>query len=581
MRPVLLVIIALLLFPCADDMAFAGDIPARSAIVHVTVFPSGAQIVRQADIDLEAGDHVVVIKDLPGRLVGGSLRVEGEGEHSFEIGSVDMRSIFVDRPANGDAPDKSERERLEKQIERLGDESALLSSRIRAAETQRRLMEHLADLPGRTAIPPVERPAGAPGVAAMSAEDWGRIFDLMGTRMAMADDLILKYRQQRRQKNREIKRLKKRLALQPAKKERQTEIRVAIAAGAAMKARLKIKYQVREASWRPFYDARLTTGKKAGAARLRLVRRAAIRQKSGEDWKNVSLSLSTTRPQQGAQAPVLLPERLDLLVPPPLSGYVRGMARDNMPNAKGAGPAMEEEAMELARPAPMLKKRQGRSLQAHERKAGIRQYAFQAVFDIRGATTVLQTGNEKKVAISSDEIKPALLIRAVPKLDKTAYVHARFTHASGAVPLLPGAVALYRDGTFTGNGHLPLVNAGEEQELGFGADDAVRVTRAEIRRSKGKTGVFSKSKTDERRYVIRVKNLHAVPVNMEIIDQIPYSVNEKILVSLLPGTTRPSHQNLKDKRGILSWNFKLDAGGEKKINLEYTISWPADRELSR
>ena len=131
--------------------------------------------------------------------------------------------------------------------------------------------------------------------------------------MAVADDLILKYRKEQRVKAKDIAKLKKRLSEQPPKKERQMEVRVAVHADAAMSGSLKLKYQVREASWRPFYDARLTTGQKGTKPTLSLMRRAGIRQWSGEDWSNVKLSLSTTSPQKGAQAPVLRPKRLDLV----------------------------------------------------------------------------------------------------------------------------------------------------------------------------------------------------------------------------------------------------------------------------
>ena len=154
--------------------------------------------------------------------------MEGQGGKLFEIGAVDSKRILVDVPTADGVLDKTERQKLEKQIEQLSDESALLGARIKAAETQRRLIERLSDLPGQSPIRPVEG-QGAANAALYSAENWGRIFDLIGSRLAIADDRILKYRQERREKNKEISKLKKRLAQQPAKKERQMEVRVAIA----------------------------------------------------------------------------------------------------------------------------------------------------------------------------------------------------------------------------------------------------------------------------------------------------------------------------------------------------------------
>jgi uncharacterized protein (TIGR02231 family) len=582
MRSLLSRAVIVLLVTVSCTTAYAKDIVVKSTVSKVTVFPSGAQIVRDVKIDLLAGDQTVIVQGMPERLITSSLRVEGTGGKSFEIGAVDSKRILVDVVGKDGVLDKTERARLEKEIERIGDESAVLLARIKAAETQRRLIERLSELPGKSPVRGDNRDGERSDAALFSVDNWEKIFDLIGTRMAVADDLILKYRQERREKTRQINKLKKRLAQQPAKKERQMEVRVAIASNEAMKAGLRIKYQVREASWRPFYDARLSTGEKGAKPRMVLTRRAAIRQWSGEDWKNVKLSLSTTSPQKGAQAPVLRPKRLDLAPPMLPKGAAKPSANYYADKVGGLLRSEMDDEMMAAPAAPMvaraLKKRRVRAV---ERRAVVRQYAFQAVFDIPGIITVLPTGDEKKVAISGDSIEPALTIKTVPKLNSTAFLYAKFTHDKKATPLLPGAVALYRDGTFTGNGFLPLVNAGEEHALGFGADDAVKVTRDEIKRTKGKSGVFTTSKVDERRYQIKIINRHSTPVNIEVADQIPYSVNEKVVVRLLPTSTRPSRQNIKEKRGILAWDFKLEAGGEKLIKLDYSITWPANQTLSR
>ena len=74
-------------------------------------------------------------------------------------------------------------------------------------------------------------------------------------------------------------------------------------AGGALDADIVIRYQVTNASWTPFYDARLATGTKAQAPKLQLVRRACIQQRTGEIWDNVALALSTARPAAGTAAP--------------------------------------------------------------------------------------------------------------------------------------------------------------------------------------------------------------------------------------------------------------------------------------
>ena len=82
-------------------------------------------------------------------------------------------------------------------------------------------------------------------------------------------------------------------------------------AGAALESEMTIRYQVAEAAWTPFYDARLATGTKAAVSKITITRRATIQQRTAEPWEGVTLSLSTTRPSAGATAPDLRPITVD------------------------------------------------------------------------------------------------------------------------------------------------------------------------------------------------------------------------------------------------------------------------------
>ncbi len=83
----------------------------------------------------------------------------------------------------------------------------------------------------------------------------------------------------------------------------QTEVRVHVIAQSPLDADLSIRYQVPDAHWTPLYDARLRTGSKTEPPKLSLDRRAAITQRSGENWDGVALELSTARPSDGSSAP--------------------------------------------------------------------------------------------------------------------------------------------------------------------------------------------------------------------------------------------------------------------------------------
>ncbi len=215
-----------------------------------------------------------------------------------------------------------------------------------------------------------------------------------------------------REVDRRIKDLQGKLASLAPTQDRRIEVKVFVAAGEALEADMVIRYQVRNASWTPFYDARLSIGTKAEAARLQLIRRASIRQNTGEAWDNVALSLSTARPTAGTAAPTLLPLIIDYEAdrPPPCGA---GIAPDRVDGGEREG-----DATVHSRAAPGDKEETTGGAHedvATEKHAKVEVQAFQAVYGIPGRVTVPATGETKRVQIDEMKLDPTLIVRAVPE----------------------------------------------------------------------------------------------------------------------------------------------------------------------
>jgi uncharacterized protein (TIGR02231 family) len=379
-----------------------------------------------------------------------------------------------------------------------------------------------------------------------------------------------------RETDRQIADLTRKLTtLAPAQEER-TEVKVFVSAGVPLDAELTIRYQVQTASWTPFYDARLSTGTRDEPAKLQLIRRASIQQKTGESWNDVQLALSTARPGAGSAAPVLRPITVDYMPdaeprPPaePRSGVSRGMGYATTP--------MQELNLNDDERRTVDQSKQTTEVSAGEVRARVEMQVFQAVYAIAGRVAVPSTGETKRVQIDDLALDPTLTVRTVPKAEQKAYLYAKLTTARGT-PLLPGAVALFRDGTFVGNGRLPLLAPGEEHELGFGVDDLVRVRHAVVEDKRGETGLISTSKTDVRNYRITVKNLHQRPIQLSVLDQIPVAQNDAIKIEL-QGRTAPTRRDVEDKRGVLAWDMALTPDEEKAVEFGYRVSWPGAKRV--
>ncbi len=520
---------------------WAADVETTSTVDAVTVYPDGASVTRVITVDVAAGDSTLVAKDFPLGLDVSSLRVEGSAAGRLVIGAIDAKPPRTAPPVN--LPE------IDRRIEALRDQRVNLEDAIASATARRKFAERFAEV----------SPAGLgeKGEARPVAE-WRAAFAAVGEEIAVADAAIREAERKQRDVDREIARLEADRASKPPSK---LEVRIDLAANAPTQATFKVTYAVRHARWVPLYDARLDTGAKDRKPAIELVRRAEILQTTGEDWSDVSLSVSTVRTSRGGNAPDLSP--LIVQYPPALPPPRLSAMDTARPRALAAAPAAPE-AMEK---------------RAEEQQATIEVSAFQTAFRVPGRVSVGTNEGSKSLRISTAMIAPDLAIRAAPVLDPTAFLEASFTQSEDA-PLLPGKVSIYRDGMFVGAARMAAAGKDEQVRLGFGADDKVKVERAVVKRNEGSAGlIVTTAKTDERAFKTSIRNGHDFPVKIAITDQLPVSENEDILVEMLPSTTPPTATNVRDKRGVLEWAFEAKPGEVKDVNFAWRVRWPKDKSV--
>ena len=529
--------------------SWAADVDTTSAIDTVTVYPDGATVTRVIALDLASGDSTLVARDFPLSLDPSSIRVEGEAGAKLTIGTIDARPPRAAPPVN--LPE------LDKRIEALKDQRADLQGAIDSAAARRKFAQHFAEA----------SPAGLgdKGEARPIAE-WRAAFTAVAEEIATADTAIRDAARKQREIDRQIAQLEAERSAKPPSK---LEVRIDVASAAATKATLRVTYAVRNARWLPLYDARLDTGAKDRKPQLELVRRAEVTQSTGEDWSNVTLGVSTVRIGRGGSAPEL-------------GSLVAQYPQVPKPMALGA-------ASEAARPAPMTRQAQSPAMakvvDAVERERADEQQAvaeigdFQATFKIPGRVSLGAAEGAKSLKIASVTMPADLAVRAAPVMDPTAFLEASFKQTDDTT-LLPGKVAIYRDGVFVGRGKLSASAKDDIVRLGFGADDKVKIERAVLKRNEGSAGlIVTTSKTDERSFKTTIRNGHDFPIRVAIEDQLPVSENEDIAVEMLPSTTPPTASNIRDKRGVLEWSFEAKPGEVKDINFAWRVRWPKDKSM--
>ena len=523
----------------------AAEIDAQSAIDAVTVYPDAAVVTRVASLDLPAGDSVLAFKDLPLALDPASLRVAGSGEAKIAIGAVDANV----EPAAA----KPAQHAIEARLASLKDERQALRAKIDALKAK-----HDMILAYSKASPEKLTLDSKP----LDISQWSAAWDVVANGLAKVDDELRPAEAKASALDDEIKALEAERQRPPAAPARRAAS-IALSAAAPTRATITLSYRIAGAGWIAAYDATLDT---TGAKTVSLARRALLSQHTGEDWSNVALTVSTARVARAVNAPDVRPVKIDFWQPPVVYAPESAARAPAPPQAAAALQPKSEAAM--AKPAAP----------AEETVAQGEASAYSAEFKIPGRVSLAADGAQKSFLLARVDAPTSILLKAAPGLDQTAYVEAHLTNA-GDAPLLAGEVALHRDDMFVGRARLGFVAPGDGFDLGFGADDKVKVTRAPVNRKENEPTWYNQTKIETREFKTTVKNLHDFPVKAQVVDETPYSENAAITAELLPQTTPPTEKQVDDKRGVMSWTLDLQPGESKDIRLAYRMKWPADRDI--
>ena len=531
----------------AGSPTLAAQIEAKSRISNVIVYPDSARIARVLEVELPAGATSVVLRGLPLNLDPASLRVEGEGSTPFSIGSAQTRVA----PADPKAMPESAARRLRD----LQTQAETIKTRLAALEGRRGMIQRFADA----------GPDKLGGTGGLDVAKWTEAIEAIGREFAKVGEDIRVANAEQAGVLEQIRALEASnrgpSGAQPAR-----DVIVDVEAPAASKASITVTYQVRGAYWRPAYDVKLTTDKGA-KAQMELVRRALVRQRTGEDWTDAAIAVSTSRPGRGVKAPDVFTERLAFFDP-------QLYARDRAKEAGVRDSAARAQVMAAA-PAPAAPV----AMRAEEREAVLEAGDYEAVFRIPGRIDLASDGSERSLRIGTRQITADLSVRAAPAFDPTAYLEASFVNTDEA-PILPGELSIQRNGVFVGRGQLDMVAPGAATRIGLGADERVKIERKPVSRKENEPTWFGQTKQEVREFRTTVQNLHPFPIKTFIVDRIPISENTAITIEQLAATTAPNDKTVEGRRGVLGWTFDIAPNETKEIRLAYRMRWPADRDVT-
>ncbi len=253
----------------------------KSKIKKVTLFFNGAQITREATISLPKGKHLIVAGRLPAELNPQSIQIESNQQG--KILSVKHSLIYSDGKNKTITACKN---KIKQQTIKVKE----LKNKIDVYTIEEKILLDNSNFNNKT--------AGTTISEIKEASAFYRI-KLNEIRQKKLDLTI---------QTDSIKEVIRNLYVALNKKvseENKTfsKISFIVDCKAPVKEDFKISYFVASAGWAPLYDFRVTGIDKP----LNIVYNAAIFQSTGEDWKNVKLTLSSNNPSLSNIKPELKP----------------------------------------------------------------------------------------------------------------------------------------------------------------------------------------------------------------------------------------------------------------------------------
>lgn len=534
-----------------------------AAITQVTVYADRAEVVRTFKGRLEAGEQTLVFDRLPGATRLDQLRVEGRGAFTL----VDIRPETVQTKEVANEQVRALQDALKAQDLR---QQALNQTEARLTFQKSALDKMLARLTtaGKESANPEMDPL-----------KWAAFLDFQDKQLAEVDRQLLSLQADREAVRAEVDRLNRELgALRGNERRSRLLAKVNLDVRQAGEVEVNLSYLVRGPSWSPSYDMRADTKAKT----LEVTYRAEVRQATGEDWRGVSLRLSTAQPGLAGREPKMDPWFLTKAEAVAFAGTVTGGLAVNgradnrfqmfnevqlMGNGmatsavNGGGTLKRMEAMD-------------------ERRASVQAGGTAATFVIDRKSDILADNKPAQVTVMRESFPAYFRHTCVPKLSPFVYLKTKAVNKTGFT-FLPGPTAVFLDGAFVAQANLDLVPSGQDFWTYLGVDQGVSVERKVLARREETTGVFGK-KTLRTVFdqVFKLKNGKATDIELVLWDQVPASNHEDIKVVFEEPRYEKDTDDLKlNESKFLEWRLPLKAGAKQDLPFRFAVERPEDIQV--
>ncbi|MFA5038232.1 MAG: mucoidy inhibitor MuiA family protein [Candidatus Omnitrophota bacterium] len=529
------------------SVAFAADM--NSKISSVVVYSGSALITRSGTVDLPAGSHQVVFSDIIPEIDENSLKVSGQGSAGTKILGAGVRREFL-QEASGERARE-----LEARILSVRDELRTVRDAKNVAAHKRQLLDSLlsfsrGQMPEDmvTKMPQAKELNELLGFLDISFKDYYGALAALDVK--------------ERELNRKLEVLQREWNQVAGSPRMKRSIVVEVETASSGPVVLQASYLVSAATWTPVYEARASFEK----SQVELIGFGVVRQTTGEDWKDVEMTLSTAKPSVSGR----MPELSSWILKP----YEQPVTSTRRMKFAGQGRGLDAEPpMALEMKSELS---EDKLQEAVVDTAAVQEKGISVIYKISRKVTIKSDGSQERLGVLSQNLPAKFKYSAFPKASVFAYLKASVTNDKN-LQLLPGRMNVFLEGDFVGVSSLSAIAPGEEFDLSLGIDENVKIKKEEISRKIDDILLGSIPSPDRKVTIVfkvTAENYKGKEILFELFDAMPVSQDERIRSRVERLSPDPKDKDYKDKKGVWRWEFSLAPSAKKEISYTVVIEYP-------
>lgn len=541
------VLFCLLVLPL--NCLFAAEIETESRITEVTVYPDSVLINRIANVKLSPGAHKVIFPNIIPEIDENSLRVSAQEAPEVKLFGAQVKKEFLE-----EVP--SERiKHLQDEIRKLEDEAKKLENDKKILADKKNFLDSIR-LFSKEQIPK-DLVTKTP-----TAQELDSTFKFLDTKLKENYGQVIETELKVRETQKKIEVLRRELSqVAGPQKKLKRSIVLDLETLRATTFNLKISYLVRGASWQPLYDARADFEK----SEVEMVSYGIVRQKTGEDWQDVEISLSTAKPAIGGRMPYVSPWFLRPYQPRPMEKLAGGKVTLDI--------ARQQETI-----APSIAEQE---LKEEDKYAAVEEKGIAVVYKLPKKANIKSDASEHNLPIYSQILKADFEYSTCPRLVLSAYLGSHVTNAKD-LQLLAGRVNIFLAGDFVGTSSIDNIGPGEEFDLYLGVDENVKVKREQIEKKVDDVliaGIPALHRKTTFKYKTAIENYKNKKIKIIFFEAMPVSEDEKIKVKITNVSLEPKEKDWKDRKGVWRWELELEPKQKQEIFYTFNVEHPREMQV--